>query len=798
MSFLRCKLQLFLMVLIALFPLMVMAAGEGTDPWSVKIASDGRHIELAYRGQVWVSGLRVRAATDSRKAVSDGTGVKLTLAPGGDPQKTVVKVDAQPGFEMVFRCVGQRAVVSVRGLSPAAGWSASVDADLQAGPEPLQARLDGVEDDVQQMETGRAASTLNNCVFDRFRDQALKVLARDARFKRTASGYSVAAGGRLSGSPVCGFELVEQVYAKRLPFYAPLDKKKWPQAPSGWCSFHYYNNVLGEEDILRNAEALARDYGPFGLQYVLLDGGWQAAGISGNWTESNDHFPHGMKWLAERIKALHLKPGVWLSVFGTEDESFYNAHQNWFLHDGNGNPKLGTWFGTYVADFSNPELQQYLVAAYRKMTVDWGYDYFKLDGENDTRDIWAQNRARAFDPTTDADTAFRKTLTLIRQAMSSRPGVFLSACGPEYPTESMGIVQSARLGGDNITFNGSGAEGGTPSFWWGVRTTLAGMRQGYYTHNIAWYGDPDAMMVRSPLSQDEARTWTSILGLTGQLLLFGDDMPALPEDRRDLLRKVLPVADITPMELYPASSNRHIWMLHVARPFGIWAVAGLFNWDNDGTENLPGEEVYDVIRKDDQLLGIKRPTSDRLALGAVSRKATEENHRLEGLPDKPRGLQLIPVMTYLTTPSPRHFSLQFDKVGLEPGRDYLLFDFWNQKFLGKLRGQYSVDLPPHACQVISLRPAAGHPQLVGTDRHITMGAVEVKDEKWVAATKQLHVKVQLVANYPATLTIYTAERGFKEGTASGADVQTSLDGETVRVRLSQTEPGTAEVTLQFE
>jgi hypothetical protein len=488
-----------------------------------------------------------------------------------------------------------------------------------------------------------------------------------------------------------------------------------------------------------------------------------------------------------------------LSVFGTEDEGLYNAHKNWFLHDENGNAKLGTWFGTYVADFSNPEFQRYLYEAYRKMTLEWGYDYFKLDGENDTRDIWAHNRERAFDPTLDADTAFRRTLTLLREAMSSRPGVFFSACGPVYPTESIGIVQSGRLGGDNMWFNNPRAQGETPSFW-GVRTVLAGLRQGYYTHNIAWYGDPDAIMVRPPLSLEEARTWATIQGLTGQLLLFGDDMTTLPEERRDLLKKTLPVADVTPMELYPAATDRHIWMLHVARPWGSWAVAGLFNWDSDGKELVLGNDpnVYEIIRNNDKLLGVTRPNADFINLGGFSAQATAENQRLQALAEKPLGLQLIPVTTYLSAPPPRHVSVDFAKAGLEANRDYLLFDFWNQAFLGKVRGQYSADLAPHACQVLSLRPASGYPQVVGTDRHITMGAVELTGEKWDAARKELRVKVDLVESYPATLTVFTAGRHFTEGKATGAELQASAEGEIVRAKLLSPKSGTAEVTLQFE
>jgi hypothetical protein len=137
-------------------------------------------------------------------------------------------------------------------------------------------------------------------------------------------------------------------------------------------------------------------------------------------------------------------------------------------------------------------------------------------------------------------------------------------------------------------------------------------------------------------------------------------------------------------------------------------------------------------------------------------------------------------------------------VGLVENQDFLLFDFWNQKFLCRVREEYSVDLTPHACQVLSIRPAYGRPQILGTDRHITMGAVELKDENWDASGKLLRIRVQLVKNYPTTLTIYTAERSFKKAEAAKAELQTSTEGETVRARLCSPRSGVAEVTLKFE
>jgi hypothetical protein len=788
----------------------LVAAEPGTQSagmpglWSVRLAPGDHHMELAYRGTTWLSQLSVRLKADRASYSSDAPSTTLQLVPRVRGQGIVVRVEGPHGFEILFTPRDSRLTVSVQGLPAIEGGDVEIEAAVEAGSDPIQARLAEADDDVQQMVSGLAASTLNNCVFDRFRDQALRVNARVTEFIPRPAGFRVVAGTSGTAAPIGSFEVFERVYQSRLRYYMPFDKEKWPEAPMGWCSFHYYGNVLGEDDILRNAEALAQNYGAFGLRYVLIDGGWQANGISGNWTKANSSFSHGMKWLAGKIRDLGLKPALWLSEFGTDDENIYNAHKTWFLHDARGNAKLGTWFGTYIADFSNPAMQEHLYNVYREITVDWGYDYFKLDGENATRDIWGQNRARAFNPALDADTAFRDALALLRKAMNSRPGVFFSACGPVYPTESIGIVQSARLGGDIISFSSSdpsSRHSETPSFRC-VRTALEGMRRGYYTHNIAWYGDPDGVLARPPLTEDEVRTWFSILGLTGQLLMLGDDMPALSEERRDIPRKIMPVPDIKPMELYPQSVTPHIWILHVGRPFGTWAVAGLFNWDYDAREvpftDAGASPFFTVLNQDDRLLSASHPSPALWAMAEDTQKAFTENRRLEALVTKPAGLELLPVPAYLSPPPPRRIALNFAKSGLKANHEYLLFDFWKQEFVGKMREEYSVSLPPHSCQVLSLRPASGHPQLVGTDRHITMGGVEVTDERWDAAREQLTLAFELVRNYPAKFTIYKAGASFVRATSAGARAETAENASTVQATLSKPASVRAEITLQFE
>lgn len=713
--------------------------------WSVQIEPKGRYIALAYKGRKWLSRLYVVLEASDKSYSSAASGTKLDIQNPATSGETLIKVVGSKSFTITFSSEDHRLVVGVRNVQGLQPQRIAVHATIEAGVDPIQCRLIEMHDDVQQMVSGLAISSLNDCIFDRFRDQAVRVSARNTEFAPSSSGFQVNAGTDGTAAPICSFEMVERVYQSRCQYYTPLDKNRWPSPPIGWCSFHYYGNTLDENDILHNAEALVRDYEAFGLKYILIDGGWQAHGISGNWTESNTDFLHGMKWLAEKIRALKLKPAVWLSVFGTDDEDFYNSHQSWFLHDASGNPKLGTWYGTYIADFSNPAMKEYLSEIYREMTVNWGYDYFKLDGENDTRDKWAQNRVRAYNPALDADTAFREALSSIRKAMSSRSGVFFSACGPVFPTESMGIAQSARLGGDIIGV----AKGEIPSFRC-VRTALEGMRRGYYTHNIAWYGDPDGVLARPPLTDDEVQTWFSVLGLTGQLLMLGDDMPTLSAERRDIPRKAMPVADIKPMELYPQSTTPHVWILHIGRTFGTWSVAGLFNWDFDSAEN----------------------------------------RHLEVHPDEHVGSSPV-------APPPRRVVFDFAKAGLKTDREYLLFDFWKQEFIGSVKNEYAVTLTPHACQILGVRPSNGCPQVVGTDRHITMGAVELKNEGWNPAEKQLSLTLHLVQNYPTTITVYKAGNHFVKAETSSAALSATDDGAIVRLSLVSSSSGDVEVTLQF-
>ncbi len=52
---------------------------------------------------------------------------------------------------------------------------------------------------------------------------------------------------------------------------------------------------------------------PYGLECVQIDAGWFRT--YGDW-EGNQRFPHGMKWLAGKIRELGLRAGLWLVPYG--------------------------------------------------------------------------------------------------------------------------------------------------------------------------------------------------------------------------------------------------------------------------------------------------------------------------------------------------------------------------------------------------------------------------------------------------------------------------------------------------
>lgn len=82
-------------------------------------------------------------------------------------------------------------------------------------------------------------------------------------------------------------------------------------------------------------------------------------------------------------------------------------------------------------------------------------------------------------------------------------------------------------------------------------------------------------------------------------------------------------------------------------------------------------------------------------------------------------------------------SVRFDRLGLDPQAEYAVFEFWQEKYLGTVRGGLDLELPPESSRILSIRRITGRPQLIGTDMHVFQGYHELKALQWDESTLRL-------------------------------------------------------------
>jgi hypothetical protein len=99
------------------------------------------------------------------------------------------------------------------------------------------------------------------------------------------------------------------------------------------------------------------------------------------------------------------------------------------------------------------------------------------------------------------------------------------------------------------------------------------------------------------------------------------------------------------------------------------------------------------------------------------------------------------------------------RLGLDTGKPHMAYSFWTQRLLVVDDGQVPLQFPPASVQLFALHEARDVPQLLGTDRHYTQGAVELAQMHWDAAQQTLSGVGLGVPGLSWTLTIHVPE-GF--------------------------------------
>jgi len=297
-------------------------------------------------------------------------------------------------------------------------------------------------------------------------------------------------------------------------------------------------------------------------------------------------FPKGMKQLADDIRKLGFRPGLWMAPFGTGNTEFYEAHKNWFLHDKNGKP-VSSWNGRYTLDPTVSEAREHLKNIFHKASREWGYEFFKIDGMSGRGHGYCAHlyerpeiRAQFQDPS--CPNPFELCVKTFREGIGE-DRVLLACQGHTSGPEAL-YADASRIGADIVHPN-------KPVKWANVFNQGSCTVNQIFTHNIVMIADPDTLLVHD-LPLEEARVSTTIVALPGQFTFFGDKLASLSDGRMKMLQQTLPVADVRPVSLYPYFSMLPVWNLNIRHELlGDYNAVALFNWEDEPREIsfTPGE-----------------------------------------------------------------------------------------------------------------------------------------------------------------------------------------------------------------
>ena len=364
---------------------------------------------------------------------------------------------------------------------------------------------------------------------------------------------------------------------------------------SGYCTWYSspHGGASDESHVVELAETAAEKLKPFGFDFVQIDDKWQdGQRRNGPAKIFSTHkpegpYPGGMKNAADRIRATGLVPGIWFMPFaGDRDDPFFQQHSDWFVKRRDGTPYWARWGGTSL-DMTNPDTQAYVRSIVRRIAHDWGYDYFKMDGlwtGTATKLTYVNNgyveddigEAVFHDSDKTNIEAYRDGFKLVREAAG--PDVFFLGCCASQNMRSFGgsfgLVDAMRIGPDN----GTNWQALCRGPWHGANR--------YFLHGRVWYNDPDPVYIRPNMPLAHARLICSWVTLSGQLTVFSEWLPDLPEERIDLLRRSMPNHGLRPrpVDLFE-NELAQIWLLTDTRRKVRRDVIGLFNWD----EQKPAE-----------------------------------------------------------------------------------------------------------------------------------------------------------------------------------------------------------------
>ncbi|MBN1387584.1 MAG: hypothetical protein JW965_04010 [Bacteroidales bacterium] len=115
-------------------------------------------------------------------------------------------------------------------------------------------------------------------------------------------------------------------------------------------------------------------------------------------------------------------------------------------------------------------------------------------------------------------------------------------------------------------------------------------------------------------------------------------------------------------------------------------------------------------------------------------------------------------------------------LGLKKNKSYYVYDFWNDNYVGKLKGSMLLEQQLRAgeARMMSVRECLNRPQVLSTDRHIMQGYIDMVEKPvWNQKQKVLYGVSSLVEEDPYSIVI--ALNGYKIDNVSSTDSECTYE-----------------------
>jgi hypothetical protein len=455
-----------------------------------------------------------------------------------------------------------------------------IDGDFHWGDAPGQSTF-GIRlqshDNILRAASGPAFSRHDNALFDRQHDRVLEFRAPD-RFRvafdwaKNAYGFTFENGVDFGRN--FSFRIHEHYCRDKFAIpYAPIRKTHgFITPPVGWMTWYAVQFKACEEVVLDNARKLRERFGDHADKLCLwVDWEWNHKAFDGlgeegvnTFTPRKEPYPNGLAVVAKQISDMGLIPILWVGA--TNDGQInptLKEHPDWVIG------QKPSWCGQYWVDPTNPEVVKSYIPAIFKQIMDWGFKAIKWDCLPVTFDMCELFHDKLKRPDVPLHVAIRQVIQAARDTVG--PDVYMLSCAGSTErdiTFAMDIFDAARIGGDIF---------GWEEF---IRNSIERVFRFFAWHNVVFYADGDNLVLRKEFNNlNQARSRVSFYGLTGLPLTIGDPMDDLDEARVDMLRRIMPVVDVHPMELAQKTRGKDcvVTNLLINKPFGFWNVVAVMN-----------------------------------------------------------------------------------------------------------------------------------------------------------------------------------------------------------------------------